>query len=66
MKIAETIVGAVTEFLTGLGQGVSTAFSNLFLTEANALNPLAITILTMAGIGIAMGLFAWIKSIIHK
>lgn len=66
MKIAETIVGAVTEFLTGLGKGVSTAFSNLFLTETDTLNPLAIAILTMLGIGVAMGLFAWIKSILHR
>ena len=64
--IVSPIVTTLGTFVTGLGSGCVNAFKALFLTEAGALNPLAYVMLSLAGIGVAMGLFAWIKSLLHK
>jgi xanthosine utilization system XapX-like protein len=66
LDIIGPIVTSIGSFVTGLGTGCVNAFKALFLTDANALNPLAYVMLALVGISVGFGIFAWIKSLLHR
>lgn len=68
MGIIETLVNSLTEFITGSASAIGDAISNLLFTtegDTSTLSVAGIVILTMLGIGFAVGLMRVVFSLIR-
>lgn len=55
-EIIQILVGGITGIATGIGQGLSTLVSNIFLQTSGGLSVFGILVVVFAGISLAVGL----------
>ncbi len=68
-EIVTTLITVVTGIVGGIGDGVSDLFTAVFMTgtgESATVSPLGVFIIAILGIGIAMGIFRWVMSLIRN
>lgn len=66
-EIASVIVTMVTDLLGGLGSGIGTLFTTLFLnTEGTALSAMGAWVVALLGISIGLGAVAWVSTLIRN
>lgn len=72
--IISTIVTSLKDFVVGLGQGLVSAFQNVFMNATTAegvttysgINPLGIFLLTLIGLGFGVMLVRWIVGLVQR
>lgn len=66
-EIAEIIVTMVTDLLQGLGTGIGSLFTSLFLNaEGTALSAMGSWVVALLGISIGLGAVAWVSTLIRN
>lgn len=69
-QIVEILVGGITNVATGIGAGLQSLVTNIFLTgEGTQASPYALStmgtvIVVFAGIGLALGLSRWVLNFV--
>lgn len=59
-EIINLLTGGLTAMATGIGSGLNSLVSSIFLTETNTLSTFGGIIIIFAGIALAVGLSRWI------
>ena len=63
-QIIEILVSGITGIATGIGQGLSTLASSIFLTTEGVLSIFGALIVIFAGISLAIGLSRWVLNFV--
>lgn len=63
-QIIEILVGGISGIATGIGQGLSTLATSIFLTAEGALSVFGMLICVFAGVSLAIGLSRWVLSFV--
>lgn len=63
-EIIGLLVGGISGIAEGVGQGLSTLASAIFLTAEGALSVFGTLIIIFAGISLAMGLCRWVVNFV--
>lgn len=69
-EIVEILVGGITNVATGIGSGLQSLVTNIFLTGAGTtespyhLSTMGIVIVVFGGIGLALGLSRWVLNFV--
>lgn len=59
-EIIGLLVGGLTEMASGIGSGLNSLVSSIFLTETNTLSTFGGIIIIFAGVALAVGLSRWV------
>ncbi len=59
-QIVQILVGGITGVAQGIGAGLSSLVTNIFLTTTGALSVFGALIVIFAGISLALGLCRWV------
>lgn len=65
--VIEILVGGITQVATGIGSGLSTLATSIFLTgtgESQTLSTFGVLIVVFAGISLAIGLSRWVVNFV--
>lgn len=68
-SIVTTLVEVVTGIVSGIGDGISSLFEAIFMTgsgETATVSVLGVFIIALMGIGVALGIFRWVLSLIRN
>lgn len=67
--IIEILVGGITQVASGIGAGLSTLATSIFLTgtgESQTLSTFGVLIVCFAGIALAVGLCRWVVNFVSS
>lgn len=63
-SIIEILVGGITGIASGVGAGLSTLATSIFLGAEGALSVFGTLVVVFAGIGLAIGLCRWVLNFV--
>lgn len=70
-EIVQTIITAITSFVTGMGSAFLNAFQNIFMIKGSegtfsGLNELGVFILVFFGLSLGYGVIRWITGLFRR